>query len=735
MSASNVGKGIDRIDARLKVTGKAVFPAETGVANVAHAVVVTSTIARGRITTFDAREAERAPGVLSVMSHLNAPKLPGIDKKTSPNDRAHQLFQDDAVRFNDQPIAVVVADTLERARHAARLVVVRYAGSASTVDMTAELPRAYKPATSRFELDSNRGDREAGLAAAKVRVEQTYTTPTEHHNPMEPHAAIAIWHAGDRATLYVTTQGIFAVRDRFALLFGIPKENVRVISHYVGGGFGCKGSPWSYIAMAAMAAKLTGRGVKLVLSRQQMFSLVGHRSHTVQKVALGADANGKLTVIAHDVISATSRVDEFVEPAALQTRKLYACPNVSTSHRLVRLDIPTPTFTRAPGEAPGTFALESAMDELAYALGLDPIELRLRNYADEDPDEKKPWSSKSLRDCYRRGAEQFGWSRRTAAPRSMRDGRWLVGWGMATATYPAHQRAASAIARVRADGSALVQAGSQDIGTGTYTIMTQIAADALTLPLDQVRFELGDTALPETPNSGGSSTAASVGSAVKMAGLAVRKKLAEAAAADPRSPLHGLALDAIDAADGALFAKADRARRDPFAAIVARSGGREIVAKVDNREKADRKRYATHSFGAQFAEVKVDEELGVVRVSRFVGAFAAGTILNAKTAASQLQGGIIWGIGLALHEHTWRDERSGRIATRDLADYHVPVHADVPRIEIVTVDEVDPYVNEVGAKGVGEIGITGVGAAIANAVYHATGRRIRDLPITPDKLL
>ncbi|WP_394834054.1 xanthine dehydrogenase family protein molybdopterin-binding subunit [Pendulispora rubella] len=737
MNRWTVGQGIDRIDARLKVTGKADYAAEAQVPGLVHAVIVTSTVARGRIASLDTKNAERAPGVLAVLSHLRAPKLPGIRAKTTPQDRYLQLFQDDRIVYNDQPIALVVADTLEHAQYGASRVVAGYETEPFSIDMNAEAPHAYAPenAGPHGTTDSRRGDVNAALGAAKVSVRQTYSTPVEHHNPMEPHAAVAVWQGEDRVTIYDTTQGIFSVRNKVATLFGIPKENVRIVSHYVGGGFGCKGSPWSYVALAAMGAKVTGRPVKLVVTRPQMFSLVGHRPHTVQAVALGADGDGKLTAISHDVRSPTSRFDEFVEPSALQTRMLYACANVSTSHRLVRLDIPTPTFTRAPGIATGTFALESAMDELAYALKMDPIALRLKNYAERDPDTGKPWSSKSLRECYRRGAEKFGWSRRTPDPRSMRDGRWLVGWGMASATYPATQRPASAVARIRADGSALVQAGSQDIGTGTYTIMTQIAADTLALPLARVRFELGDTLFPETPVSGGSQTAASVGSAVKMAGLEVRKKLIELAVTDPKSPLYGRPVAAIDAEEGTLFVKGNRARNDGFGDIVKRSGKAEIEARVDSPEKEDRKRYATHSFGAQFAEVKVDEDLGLVRLSRFVGAFAAGKILNAKTAESQLQGGIVWGIGLALHERTWRDDRSGRVMTRDLADYHVPVNADVPHIDVITVDEIDPHVNEIGAKGIGEIGITGTGAAIANAVFHATGRRIRDLPIMLDALL
>ena len=736
MSEPWTGKGVDRVDARLKVTGKAVYAAEVPVANVAHAVLVCSTISKGRITSIDARAATASTGVLSVLTHLNALRLPGAKKKAGMTDRVLQLLQDDQVLYGDQPIAVVVADTLERAQLAARLLVVTYEEARPVAELDMPGGEMYAPAKAgRYETDSKRGDVDAALAAAKLKIEAVYTTPVEYHSPMEPHATLAVWQGDDRITVYDATQGIFGVRKKIATLFDLPPDHVRVINHFVGGGFGGKGLPWSHVGLAAMAAKVVGRGVKLVVTRQQMFSCVGHRPRTVQKIALAADASGKLTAIRHDVTSETSRFDEFVEPSAAQTRMLYACPSVSTSHRVVRVDIGTPTFQRAPGESTGSFALESALDELAYALKIDPIELRLRNHAETNPEDGKPWSSKSLRGCYAQGAERFGWAKRGAAPRSMRDGRALVGWGMATATYPAHQSPSAARARLRADGSALVQAGSQDIGTGTYTIMTQIAADALAMPLDAVRFELGDTDLPETPGSGGSQTASSTGSAVKMAALALVKKLAEAASADARSPLYGLAVEAIEAADGALVARADHAKRDPFAAVVTRSGQPEISVELKTPEKEDRKRFSSHAFGATFAEVRVDEDLGVIRVARLVGAFGAGRILNAKTARSQFIGGMIWAIGLALHEHGRRDPRSARVVTRDLADYHIPVSADVPAIDVIMIHEDDPYVNEIGAKGVGEIGITGTGAAIANAVYHATGKRVRDLPITLDKLL
>jgi xanthine dehydrogenase YagR molybdenum-binding subunit len=497
---------------------------------------------------------------------------------------------------------------------------------------------------------------------------------------MEMHSTIAAWQGDDHLTLYDATQGIFNVRERLATIFGLPEANVRVIDKFVGGGFGSKGSPWSHVALAAMAAKVVGRPVKLVVTRQQMCSLTGHRPVTIQKIQLGCDATGKLTAIEHAVRSETSRFDEFVEPSAMQTRHIYSCPNVVTSHRVVRLDISTPTFTRAPGESSGTYALESAMDELAYAANIDPLNLRLLNYAAIDEQENKPFSSKELRACYQRAASAFGWSKRTMAPRSMHDGNLLVGWGMATATYPAHQLPASCRATRRADGTFLVQAGTQDLGTGTYTIMTQIAADALGVPFDKVTFELGDTVLPETPLSAGSFTAASTGSAVKGACEKLRA-----------------------------------------------SGETSVEYRTEVSKNAEK--YSMHSHGAVFAEVKVDEDLGLIRVTRLVGAYAGGTVLNAKTARSQLIGGIVYGMGMALLEETHVDGQLGRVVNANLAEYLVPVNADVPAIDTLFVAEADPHVDPLGVKAIGELPMVGAAAAVANAVYHATGRRLRQLPI------
>ena len=730
-----LGHGVDRLDGPLKVSGRAPYAPETPVSNACYAVIVGSTVTVGRVAGIDAGAARRAPGVWLVLTHENAPRLQGRERASG--ERVLQLLQDDRVVYNDQPVAVVVADTLERAQHAARLIEVKYeGGSAPNVDIAVERSPAYAPEkTPRGPADWHKGDVEAALSGAAVRVDQTYSTPTENHNPMEPHGTVVVWRGDDHLTVYDSTQGVFNVRRRLASLFGLRPANVRVISLFIGGGFGCKGTPWSHVALAAMAARAAGRPVRLSLTRHQMFSLVGHRPVTRQRVALGADRHGRLLAMRHDVTSATSRFDEFVEPAAGQTRMLYACPNIATSHRLVRLDIPTPTFTRAPGEAPGSFALESAMDELAVALEIDPLELRLRNHAETDPESGRPFASKSLRACYRLGAARFGWERRSARPRSMRDGRELIGWGMATATYPANQGAASALVRVNADGTAVVQTGSQDIGTGTYTILAQIAADELGLPIDRVHVQLGDTDLPEAPMSAGSRTAASVGPAVKGAAAAARAKLIALAVADKASPLHGLPEKDAAVAGGRVIARDQPARGETFAALLGRAGQPEIAGLYHSEEKPERKSFAHHSFGAQFAEVRVDEDLGEVRVARLVGAFAGGKILNAKTARNQLMGGMVWGIGMALLEETRRDHRSGRVVTRDLADYHVPVNRDVPAIDVITVEEEDPHVNDVGAKGLGEIGNTGIAAAIANAVYQATGTRVRDLPITLDKLL
>jgi xanthine dehydrogenase YagR molybdenum-binding subunit len=552
---------------------------------------------------------------------------------------------------------------------------------------------------------------------------------------MEPHATIAVWDSPSHLTLYDATQGVFSDRKRVAELLGFRPENVRVISPYLGGGFGSKGPVWSHVILAAMGAKQLNRPVKIEVRRPQMFGMLGFRSQTRQAVSAAAKSNGELSALRFDTTAHTSTFDEFVESASLPARMLYACPNNSTSHQLVRSDIGTPSFMRAPGEASGTVGLEIAMDELAYALKMDPIEFRLKNYADTDPEENKPWSSKSLRECYRQAAERFGWSRRRMEPRSMREGNELVGWGMATAVYPTRRSASNASARLNVDGTFSVDAGTQDLGTGTYTIMTEIAAATFGVAANKVKFRLGDTILPETPVSGGSQTAASTGSAVYLASQALREKLIQMTVSDPQSPLAGASAQDIVFENGRLFSRSTPSRGESFEALIRRSGQPHVEAVANAKPGSEKEHYSMYAFGAQFAEVRVDADLGQLKVSRMVGCFGAGRILNSKTGRSQLLGGMVWGISMALYEHAATDKRLARWVNNNLSEYHVPVNLDVGHIEALWVDEKDEHINPLGAKGIGEIGITGSTAAIVNAVFHATGKRIRELPITPDKLL
>jgi xanthine dehydrogenase YagR molybdenum-binding subunit len=702
-----VGAPVDRVDGRLKVTGAAKYSAEVAVPGLMYGVMVLSTAAAGTAQV-DAAAARRAPGVIAVMTPQNAPRVDGGGE--GGGDRTLMVLQDDVVRYDRQPLAVVVADTFERATDAAAMVRVRYAPAPAVTHFDAAPD--YKPASGGRDVDKHKGDAAAALAQAAVKVDQTYVVPVEHHNPMEPHATVAQWD-GDRLTVHDGSQGVINARRKLAQTFGLPITNVRVVSTFVGGGFGGKGSVWPHTVLAAMAAKLVNAPVKLVLSRPQMFGSVGFRPQTVQRVALGAGSDGRLTAIVHETRAQTSVFDEFMAGTGAISAVLYGTPNLTITHRLRRLNASTPTFMRAPGEACGSFALESAMDELAYATGIDPIELRLRNDTPVDAD-GKPFSSRALREALRQGAERFGWSRRDPRARSMRDGRLLVGMGVAGATYPTHRSASSALVRVNADGTALVQSAGVDIGTGAYTVFSQIAAEQLGLPVAQVRIELGDSAFPTAPNAGGSQLTASAGSAIKLAAIDARAKLLALARGDAAALLGGAAA---------------------IAALMRGAGVETIEGRGDAKPAEGDQSYAMHAFGAQFAEVRVDPDLGTVRVVRFVNAFGSGRILNEKTARSQYIGGAVWGIGMALLEQTRSDERSGRIMTANLAEYLVPVNADIPAIEPIIIPEDDPHVNEIGVKGIGEIGIVGAAAAIANAVYHATGRRVRDLPITPEKLL
>ncbi len=730
-----VGQPVDRTDGLLKVTGAAHYSSDWPLPRLSHGALLMSGIAKGRITSIDTSVARGMPGVLVVMTHDNAPRLPdGGNAVNPPASRRLSLLQDDRIFYQNQPIAVVVADTPEHAADAAQRILVNYAIESPQLDMQAGKAQLHTPEKlTRDPVDTTRGTPDTLLGTGAAQIDAVYTTPFEVHNPMEPHATTAEWE-GDALTLYDATQYITGCASTVSKSLGIDVSKVHVICPFVGGGFGSKGSVWSHVVLTAMAAKMAGRPVRLAVQRPQMFGMVGHRPATEQHIRIAAGADGRIIAMRHDVISTTSTFEDWTESSAVVTRMLYDVPNLGTTHRLVRLNIGTPTFTRAPGEASGSFGLETAMDELAVALNADPVALRLRNYAERDP-EGMPFSSKALRDCYSVAAQRFGWSRRTAAPRSMREGEQLVGWGMATATYPANRSPSSAFAKILPDGTAMVGAGTQDLGTGTYTVMTQVAADALGFPLENVRFALGDSILPKAPVSGGSQSAASVSPAVHAAASSVRDQLVQLAIADSGSPIYHASPADVTVRNGWVTLRSDASKRDPAAAVIARNGGRALEATVDVKPDEDAKHFSKHSFGAVFVEVHVDEMLGVIRVSRVVAAYDVGRLLNSKTAHSQLMGGVVWGIGQALTEEGLLDSRYGRIVNNNLAEYHVPVNADVTQIDITVVDDTDLVVDPMGVRGIGEIGITGVAAAIGNAVFHATGVRVRSLPITLDKVL
>jgi xanthine dehydrogenase YagR molybdenum-binding subunit len=723
----SIGDPLLRVDGREKVTGTAKYSAEYHMPGLVYASLVMSTIPSGRVTRIDTAAAQRARGVVAVITPANALRLPAPERRLT-------LLQDDRVFYQNQPVAVVIAETLEQAHYGASLVRPKYAPEPAKLDFLAEFPNGHPSSHTGEPGDQSWGDVDSGLASASIKIDAVYTTPIQHHNPMEPHATVAVWD-GDHVTLYDATQHISGLQEKTAQLFGIPKANVRVVSLFVGGGFGCKGQVWSHVMLAALAAKQVNRPVKLVLERPQMFGPVGARPRTHQRMTLGATAEGKLTAIRHHVYTNTSLIEDYLESAAFPTRVMYACPNISTTSRVVQLNLGTPTYMRAPGIATGTYAIEVAMDELAYALKMDPLELRLRNYAETDPHSGKPFTEKHLRECYAQAAERFGWSKRNHEPRSMRDGHELIGWGMATETYPGKNLPAAALVRLQPDGRIVVASGTQEIGTGNYTIMTQVAASVLGVPAEIVEARLGDTNLPPAPISAGSMSTASVAPAVQAAAGDLRRKIIALAVADTASPVHGARHEDVDFQNAQVLSKTEPSRSEGFIAILKRNGNRPLEATAQATPLLDPRQTPCHSFGAVFAEVRVDRDLGMTRVKRVVAVYDVGRIVNRQTARSQFIGGIVWGISLALHEDTNIDERYGRITNANLADYHVPVNADIAEIDVSAIDIPDYQLNPVGARGIGEIGITGTGAAIANAIFHATGKRVRDLPITPDKLL
>ncbi|HEX2940833.1 MAG TPA: xanthine dehydrogenase family protein molybdopterin-binding subunit [Rhodopila sp.] len=734
---STIGQPLTRREGVLKTTGQARYAADNHPPGMVHAVLAVSSIARGRVVALDVAAAKAHPGVIEVMTPANAPRLAqDPDAKLHPFMFRLDLLQNDTVRYANQPIAVVVANTLEAATEAARLLSPRYEVEPARIGLDG-LERFAPPAVGagRPSAESH-GDVEAGLEAASHRIEAIYETPAQYHNAMEPHAIVAAWD-GDRLTIDTPSQGMAWARDRIAGLFGIEPAAVHIRSPFLGGGFGSKGLMSGPQILGIMAARLVNRPVMLVLQRAHMYGPVGHRAPTRQTLRLGADEQGGLTALSHDVQTATSAFDDFIEPAAQVSHALYASPAIRTSHVAVRNDTGTPLFMRAPGEAPGSAALESAIDEMASACGMDPLAFRLANYAEVEPISGKPFSSKALRQCYEQGARRFGWSGRPLAPGQMRDDAgMLVGWGMGTAIFPAIMFEGHARAVLRRDGTGLVELGAHDMGQGAWTALAQIAADSLGLAPDRLAFRSGTSDLPDAGIAGGSAHTATAGMAIHEAGAEVISRLANLAAGDPRSPLFGAGNTGVIARDGRLHRRDDEAISESYADILGRADLDMIEGRGSGRvDPAAQAAYAMHAHGAVFAEVKVDPDLGQVRVTRLVGAFAAGTVVNPRMVRSQYLGGMIWGVSFALHEGAVTDRRSGRVMNANLADYHVAVNADVPSIEAILVEERDIHVNALGIKGVGEIGITGTAAAIANAIWHATGVRVRSFPITLDRLI
>ena len=731
-----VGAPVSRIDGPLKVQGQATFAAEFPKKGLAYAALAFSTIAKGRIATLDTAAAEAAPGVVLVMTHQNAPRMQPmplfLTAELAAGGDDLPIMQDDRIYWNGQPIALVLAESQEQAEHATSLIRVTYAAEPATTAFEAAKEKGTEPGQFMGgPLKLEIGDAEAALARAAVSTDQRYSTPRHTHNAIEPHAATVVWE-GDRLIVHDATQAVVHTAWSLANVFGIDHGKVHVTSNYVGGGFGSK-TLWQHQVLGAAAAKLAGRPVRIALSREGVYRMIGGRAPTEQRVAIGADADGRFQAIIHTGVVAMTRHNALPEPFILATRGAYAAASFKLEVEVAYLDMIANTFMRAPGEAVGTFGLECAVDELAAKLGIDPVELRIRNEPEKHPTEGRPFSSRHIVEAWRAGAERFGWSGRNPTPAAVRDGEWLVGMGCATATYP-YYRMAGGAARLTLtrDGKVRAEIAAHEMGMGTATTHTQIVADRLGLAAEQVTFAYGDSTLPGAVLAGGSQQTAAIGAAVVAAQHALVAELLTLAGND--SPLAGLKPEEVGCRDAGLAALDDPARHEGYASILARAGREQVVVEANAPPPTELHHWSMHSYGAMFCEVRVNAVTGETRVSRFLGSFDCGRILNPKTATSQFRGGIIMGLGLALMEETEFDERSGRIMNPSLAGYHVPVHLDVPEIDVIWTDIPDPHA-PMGAHGIGEIGITGTAAAVANAVFNATGKRIRDLPLTLDKFM
>jgi xanthine dehydrogenase YagR molybdenum-binding subunit len=740
MSAKVIGQAKDRVDGKLKVTGRATYPGDRQVENLGYGYLLTSAIAKGLIQSMDTSVAERSPGVMAVYTPFNPLKLyHGLDSSEGANSGEIQPpLQDRKILNFGQIIGLVVANSFEQARDAAALVKTLYEPTPPVASWDQGSEHSFEPesvagenATIKILAEGVQSIDDA-VKASPVVFYATYLEPIYHHNPMEPHATTAVWQ-GDRLTMYDATQGVVAHRLDVAAVLGIDEDMVRVLCPFVGGAFGCKGSMWMFSPLTAAAARALDRPVKTILTREQMFTLVGHRPALIQHLTLGADSDGTLQAVKHDVRSSASFSKAFVEAAAHRTsRLLYKSPNIQVSQTLVPWDVGGPTFMRAPGCAPGMFALECAMDELAVKLGIDPVELRIKNDSVLYPGRNVPWSSRNLVECLRLGSDKFGWSKRKSEPGSFQDGDWLIGMGMASALYPAHRNKASAKVRLQADGTAQVSSATQDLGTGTWTVLAIVGADCLELPMEKIRAELGDSALPPAPTSGGSTSVCSVTPAVQKAAESVKKKLIQVSIKDKKSPFFGMRSEELTYREGQLIGGG---KSVDFGSLLSSMGRGSVEATESASAGEEEEKYAFHSFGAQFCELKVHRWTGEVRLQRITSVVDIGTVINQKTARSQIIGGVVFGIGMALLEGSLLEAKTGRYANANFADYLIPTNADVPIIDVSFIDKPDTIFNPIGARGIGEIGITGTPSAIANAVYNATGRRVREFPIRPEKLL
>jgi xanthine dehydrogenase YagR molybdenum-binding subunit len=727
---------LNRVDGRAKVTGAATYSAEYKTPGVVYGFLVGSTVAKGRIKSIDTKAAEWAPGVVSVITYVNAPKVPGYQTGKDPAKpqtagQPLRIFFDNEILYYDQPIALVIADTYEQVRYAATLIKAEYVKEAHQTNIQSNLENSKRPTGPRFE-DYTRGKADA-YKNADVVIEHEYIQPIEIHNPMELGSIIAQWDGDSKVTVHTKTQGVQSTQKSISDAFKLPQENVTVHAEHVGGAFGMALRTWPYEIAAVMGAKKTGKPVKLVLHREQMFTNVGSRPITIQKIGMGATKEGKLVGLTHEATAQTSSYEEFTEATVNISRFLYACPNVTTRYKLVKLDTCTPIWMRGPGEATGAYALESAMDELAYKLNMDPVDFRILNHADTDPERNLPWSSKYLKECYDICKEKIGWNNRPKIPGSLKEGDWFVGYGMGTGTFGAHRSPASVKVTLAKDGTLLLQCSVNDMGPGTATMMTAIAADVTGIASDKIEVDMGSTGLPKGPTQGGSATTASVGSAVHDACQLLKAKLTGLASKE--KGFRDAKAENIVFEDGEISVAKKRKSKVSYTALLEKNSLNELTAETESKGGDEGKKYSMYSFSVHFVKVLINLATGKIKLEHAVSCADAGTIINEKTAAGQMNGGAVGGIGMALMEDLVIDHRFGRPINNNLADYHVPVNADIPKMEAFFVNKKDPYTNPMGSKGLGEISLVGMAPAIANAVFNATGKRIRELPITLDKII